>query len=197
LKKSVSVVGAWISSICALVALSLGNPEARAAPVDDAEKTEVLIQAGDAVLAATLYRPQGAKGNLPAVVIGHGSGRVTRENTFWANEALSSGFAALAFDKRGTGQSTGSYIEWDLEKTPQMFEALASDMNHAARWLAMQKGIDRNRIGMMGGSQAGWVLPLAASQEPAVKFLIIGEGVPLPVAVEVLHGEYLDLISDE
>jgi dienelactone hydrolase len=89
------------------------------------------------------------------------------------------------------------FMEWELEKTPEMFQALASDMAHAARWLGNQRGIDLNRIGLMGGSQAGWIMPLAASQEPVVRFVIVGEGVPLPAAIEEVHGGYLDLVGNE
>jgi dienelactone hydrolase len=169
-----------------------------AAPLDEAQKTEFKIPAGDVVLAATLYRPRGAKGDLPAVVLGHGSGPVTRErNGFWVRTALKTGMAVLVFDKRGSGESTGQLPQWKLPETPAMFQTLASDIAYAARLLAKQPGIDRNRIGLMGGSQAGWILPLAASQEPLVKFVIIGEGVPLPPGLEEMHGNYLRAVSRE
>lgn len=190
-------IGAWVSGAWLVWALALGSVAARAAPIDDAQKTEVRIPSGDAVLAATLYRPAGATGDLPAVVVGHGSGKVTRQNTFWTNAALSTGLAALVFDKRGAGDSTGTFMAWEIDTTPQMFQQLAMDMIHAARWLSTQRGIDRDRIGLMGGSQAGWVMPLAASQEPLVKFVIVGEGVPLPASIEVVHSGYLDLVGDE
>jgi dienelactone hydrolase len=70
-------------------------------------------------------------------------------------------------------------------------------MIHAARWLSKQPGIDHSRIGLMGGSQAGWIMPLAASQEPMIKFVIVGEGVPLPAGIEEIHSGYLDLVGSE
>jgi len=30
-----------------------------------------------------------------------------------------------------------------------------------------------------GRSQAGWIMPLAASQEPLISFIVSGEGVPI------------------
>jgi dienelactone hydrolase len=189
---------AWLSGIGAVVALLFGGSALQAGPMDDAQKIEVRIPSGDAVLAATLYRPAGAKGNLPAVVVGHGSGKVPRKKgAFWIDAALSSGLAALAYDKRGVGESTGTFMEWEVEKTPQIFQQLATDMIHAARWLSTQQGIDRNRVGLMGGSQAGWIMPLAASQEPMIKFVIVGEGVPLPAGIEEVHGSYLNKVGSE
>jgi dienelactone hydrolase len=187
----------WIGAAGAAATLLFASPAANAAPVDDALKTEIRIPSGDAVLAATLYRPADATADVPAVVIGHGSGKVTRKNTYWINAALSTGLAALVYDKRGAGESTGTYTEWDVAKTPEMFQQLAMDMVHATRWLSTQQGIDRNRIGLMGGSQAGWIMPLAASQEPMIKFVIVGEGVPLPAGIEEAHSSYLDKVGSE
>jgi hypothetical protein len=53
--------------------------------------------------------------------------------------------------------------------------------------LSKQQGIDPERIGLIGGSQAGWIMPLAASQEPLVRFIIAGAGVPLSAGAENIH----------
>jgi uncharacterized protein len=197
LNRPVTGARAWVGGVAVAFTLMLASA-APASPVEDAQKTEVTIPAGEIVLAGTLYRPAGATGDLPAVVLGHGSGRVTREfNRFWINASVATGVAVLVYDKRGTGGSTGTFLKWELEETPALFQTLAADMAHAVRWLAKQEGIDRNRVGLMGGSQAGWIMPLAASQEPIVKFVIIGEGVPLPAGVEEAHGYYLDHVSKE
>src|SRR3712207_3324022 len=51
-----------------------------------AEKRTVAIPAGDVVLAATLYRPPGATGDLAAVVTAHGSAASDREMMLWFTE---------------------------------------------------------------------------------------------------------------
>ena len=165
------------------------------APVDSARKTDVTIAAGDVTLAATLYVPAHAKGKVAAVALGHGSAPSTRAMTgFWTNTALKSGLAVLVFDKRGTGQSTGTYEPVGVAKSPVLLQQLASDLVHAVRWLARQPGIDAARIGLMGGSQAGWTMPLAAAQEPLVRFVVVGCGVPLPYGVEVAHEQHLNTL---
>ncbi len=158
---------------------------------------EVQIVADGVTLAGTLHRPSRGENTIPAVVIVHGSGPTTRDMTsFWTNSALrAGGVAVLVYDKRGTGQSTGTYPEWNVTATPKMFSDLASDVEHAVRWLARQPGIDATRLGLIGGSQAGWVMPLAASRERLIRFLFIGEGVPLPAGIEEIHSTYLDAVA--
>jgi dienelactone hydrolase len=173
-----------------------------AAPVEAPDGTtarDVSITGDGVTLAGTLYRPANAKGSLPAVVIVHGSGPTTRSmTTFWTNSALrAGGLAVLVYDKRGTGQSTGSYPQWNVSTTAQMFSDLASDAEHAIRWLARQPGIDAKRLGLVGGSQAGWIMPLAASREPSIEFLFIGEGVPLAAGIEDIHSTYLDAVTSD
>lgn len=160
--------------------------------LDTAERRDARIPAGDVVLAATLYRPAGAVGNLPAVVIAHGSAPSTRSMVgFYTSMALRMGLAVLAFDKRGTGESTGTYVQVRTDESVQRLGELASDVEHGVRWLAGQPGIDRSKIGLLGGSQAGWIMPLAASREPLVRFIVAGAGVPLSYGQEIVHEAHL------
>jgi hypothetical protein len=185
--------------LCVLFSLAVGcsrEPPRERGLWDTADRRDVQIDAGDVKLAATLYRPPGAKGDLPAVVLSHGSGPQTRnQNGFWTNLALEAGLAVLVYDKRGTGQSTGEVARWNVNDTPEIVADLASDMKHAARWLAVQPGIRKDEIGLMGGSQAGWVMPLAASQSPVVSFIVIGAGVPLPTGAEDVHSRALSQLG--
>lgn len=177
---------------------SSNEPHRESGLWDTADKQYAQIPAGEVTLAATLYRPAGMKADLPAVVLSHGSGPQTRDaNGFWTNVALGAGLAVLVYDKRGTGQSTGRVAKWVVDDTPRIIADLASDMVHAVRWLSAQPGIRKDRIGLMGGSQAGWVMPLAASQAPAVRFVVIGEGVPLPTGAEDAHSKALAAMGQD
>jgi uncharacterized protein len=154
------------------------------------------IPADGAVLGATLLRPSGGGDNLPAVVMVHGSGRSTRESlTVLTEAALNLGFAAVIYDKRGVGESTGSYTPFSVAHSPVLFEQLADDLLHVTRWLAAQPGIDGSRIGLMGASQAGWIMPLAASRDPRIGFIISVMGVPLTAGQENVHEEYIERAS--
>ena len=92
-------------------------------------------------VAATLTLPPGA-GPFPAAVMVHGSGPATREEfqTFTAYLA-SQGVAVLAGDKRGIGQSTGTYPgERASEST---IAVLARDAEAETRFVAALPQIDR------------------------------------------------------
>jgi pimeloyl-ACP methyl ester carboxylesterase len=120
--------------------------------------------------AATLTLPPGP-GPFPAVAMVHGSGPQTREEfQVFAAHCELLGIAVLADDKRGVGQSTGSYPgEAATERT---LDVLARDAEAEVRYLAGLPQIDPKRVGLLGDSQAGWIIALAAAREPAVRWAV-------------------------
>jgi uncharacterized protein len=124
--------------------------------------------------AATLTLPAG-RGPFAAVAMVHGSGMSSRNefDVFTVYLALH-GIAVLADDKRGVGESGGSY-PGDLasEATIGM---LAADAQREVRFLAHLPGVDPARVGLFGDSQAGWIVPLAAAREPAVRWAVLNSG---------------------
>ena len=65
---------------------------------------------------------------------------------------------------------------------------MAADAQAAIRWLRTQKEVDPMRIGLVGGSQAGWIMPLAASNLAVVRFMVIFAGTPVSAGEEAYHG---------
>ena len=132
------------------------------------------FRSGRNTLAGTLTLPPGA-GPHPAVAWVHGGGFQTR-NYFPDLPALLSGagLAVLTYDKQGVGQSGGVFPGDRADG--RSIGTLARDAEAAARFLAAQPGIDRPRVGLAGHSQGGWIAPLAASREPAVRFVIAFAG---------------------
>jgi dienelactone hydrolase len=130
-------------------------------------------------LAGTLTLPAGT-GPFPAVAMVHGSGVQTRAElqTFVFFAALH-GIAVLAYDKRGVGQSGGAYPgELAAEQT---IDVLAQDAQAAVRFLARQPEVDARRVGLLGDSQAGWIIALAAAREPAVGWAVALAGPTIDV----------------
>jgi uncharacterized protein len=127
----------------------------------------VTFVSGNFTLAGTLFLPEAAKKH-PAVVLFHGSAPQTRDlsTAHWFAEQ---GVAALAYDKRGAGESTG-----DFRAVP--FMELSDDGLAAIAYLKSRPEIDAKRIGVWGLSQGGWLGPLAASRSTDVAFVIAVSG---------------------
>jgi uncharacterized protein len=152
------------------------------------QREEVTVENDNVQLHGTLVRPRGP-GPYPAVILVHGSGdqdRTTWEYRSPADFLTRLGFAALIYDKRGVGQSTGAH--WGDDHN---FEGLASDV---LAWLKMLKARDdirKNSIGLYGGSQAGWVIYKAAAESPDVRFaVLLATPAVTPMEQAIQHTEF-------
>jgi pimeloyl-ACP methyl ester carboxylesterase len=166
----------------AVVAAAIARPgeEPRRAPrVRLYEQEPVTFANGDVRLAGVLLLPPGP-GPHPALVFVHGSGNGTRgQYPTEADWFARHGIAVLAFDKRGCGESTGDWRQAD-------FGELADDVLAAVRHLRGDSRIRGDKIGLWGVSQAGWVIPLAASRSDDVAFIVpISGGAVTPAEQEL------------
>lgn len=133
------------------------------------DATSVEFRNGDVVLSGTLITPRSA-GAHAAIVVLHGSGPATRDGgVAYGQEFARLGIATLAFDKRGSGKSSGDWTAASLED-------LAGDARAAVGLLKSTPGIDPRRIGFFGVSQAGWVATVAAADNPDVAFMVLVSG---------------------
>jgi hypothetical protein len=137
-------------------------------------------------LAGRLVMPRG-DAPVPVVVLMHGSEPDSAIQSYSLQRMLPAmGIGAFVYDKRGTGQSGGKYT--------QDYSLLADDAVAAVATARRLAGTRLGRIGLQGGSQAGWVEPLAASRTP-VDFAIVCFGLAVNAidedqqAVEIQLGE--------
>ena len=106
---------------------------------------EVRFSSGGAMLSGTLTLPSGP-GRHPAVAFVHGSGSTERAYLPDLQALLvRNGVAVLAYDKRGVGQSGGSYP--GESPTAAAIDVLARDAAAASRFLRSQPEIDPARVG--------------------------------------------------
>jgi uncharacterized protein len=101
-------------------------------------------------------------------VLFHGSGAQSRD-LVTARWFAAQGVAALAYDKRGVGESGG-----DFRAVP--FLELSDDGLAGIEYMKSRKEIDGKRVGVWGLSQGGWLGPLAASRSSNVSFVIAVSG---------------------
>ncbi|MBO9664560.1 alpha/beta hydrolase [Dokdonella sp.] len=127
----------------------------------------------------------------PLVVMVHGSERRAAIGGVYSYVMAAQGIATFVYDKRGTGESDGEYT--------QNFELLADD---AAAALVEGRRLAAGRFGRsgyFGGSQGGWVAPLAATRSPA-DFVTVGFGLvasPIDEDREQMLGEAAEAKLDE
>jgi dienelactone hydrolase len=134
----------------------------------DLEVTDTSFRSGSETLKGRLVLPKGA-GRVPIAVVGHGSERDPYVGVHFRQRLYpAAGVGVFVFDKRGTGGSTGKYT--------QDFHVLSADAVAAMAEARRLAGRRAGRVGFLGGSQAGWILPLAATKTKA-DFVIVGYGV--------------------
>jgi uncharacterized protein len=133
--------------------------------VEIERREDVRFPSGGVQLAGTIISPD-SHGKHPAIILVHGSGPENREYVLpWARFLVRRGMAILAYDKRGVGGSTG---DWQTAS----FDDLAGDVVAAFEYLKTRSDIDPAQIGLLGISQAGWTMPLAAVRAKGLAFLI-------------------------
>ena len=143
--------------------------------VEIEKREDVRFPSGDVQLTGTLIGPA-TGGKHPAIVLVHGSGPENREYILpWSRFLIRRGMAVLGYDKRGVGGSTG---DWNTAS----FDDLAGDVVAASEYLKTRSDIDRTQIGLLGVSQAGWIMPLAAVRSKDIAFLISISGAGVPPA---------------
>jgi dipeptidyl aminopeptidase/acylaminoacyl peptidase len=144
-----------ILSVFALLLSSSGCEGNKGVPVEEI----VRFESDGALLEGVLNLPENS-GNYPLVVFVHGSGRATRSDyREFVAPLLEEGLAVFRYDKRGVGASGGTYIGVSTENSEHMFSILAADAAAAIRHFKKDKRIDAGKIILVGGSQAGWIIP--------------------------------------
>ena len=135
-------------------------------------------------LVGRLIMPKGSD-KIPVVVLVHGSEHDSALESYALQRMFpAQGIGAFVYDKRGTGVSGGSYT--------QNFDVLAADVAAAMKEAKRLAGVRLGRIGYQGGSEGGWVVPLAANRAP-VDFAIVSFGLAVTILEEDQEGVALDM----
>jgi uncharacterized protein len=141
-----------------------GTPDKPANRVKLYTPEEVSFRNRDVSLAGTLLIPN-KPGPHPVVVMLHGSGPQNRSFGFITNFIARHGIAALAYDKRGVGASTGDWRK-------SSFDDLAGDALAGVQFLHGHKEINSKQIGLVGASQGGGIAHRAAARSSEIAFVV-------------------------
>ena len=130
---------------------------------------EISFQSGQFTLVGDLRLPEG-KSPFPLVIFVHGDGPIDRSG-FGAYMPImkrmqQAGYATLSWDKPGSGESTGQISD------TRVYHQRAKILLDAIEVMKARPEIDSRRIGLWGGSQAGYVMPRIFSESKDIAFLI-------------------------
>lgn len=120
-------------------------------------------------LAYSLWMPEGARPALGGVVILHGAGSCKENHHDFARAALGAGFAAVAFDQRGHGASSGPMDGGALDDVAAIADLLRVRMGDPAPPVAL-------RGSSMGGYLAIRAAPVSRARAVVAICPASGEG---------------------
>ena len=130
------------------------------------KEERITFKNGDINLGGTLILPA-AKGRHPVVIVTPGDYGTNRNQLrLWAHHYVIRGIAALIFDSRGAGESTGAV-------NSSSFSDLANDVLAAIQSIKTRDDISAKQIGLFGFSNSAITVSLAASRSNDVSFLIL------------------------
>ncbi|WP_109354031.1 S9 family peptidase [Sphingorhabdus sp. EL138] len=156
----------------ACVSAKLQTPEGGSFSRVEIAEEDTIFQNDGVTLHGRLMTPTAIAGKPRALaVFVHGSESTpTVGRSRFPHLLAAQGITVFAYDKRGTGMSDGTYTQ----NFPQLADDAAAAFNHAVMMASGQF----DRAGYYGGSQGGWVAPLAATQSDA-DFVVVGFGLVL------------------
>ncbi len=140
---------------------------------------DILFKSEDIQLAGSILQPTHPRA---AIVLVHGSGQEKRMTDF-ASFLARNGIAVFTYDKRGVGKSKGIYAGPEVGTNnidSANLNLLAKDAQAAVKTFHQQLHNPNIPIGLLGFSQAGWIIPLAANKNPLVDFFVLYSGAVIP-----------------
>lgn len=136
--------------------------------INVAEAKRVTFQNSEDTISGHYLLPD--KGKPKAVILFvHGDGPLNYDADgyyplIW-ERLLEQGFAIFSWDKPGIGGSTGNWLTQSMQQRQQ-------EVQSAVNFLQTSYGYSGTQIGLLGFSQAGWVVPAVANNNSNIGFVI-------------------------
>lgn len=169
-----------------LLLVSLNQVKAQS---PDVTAEDIRFESAGVTLAGTIYTPRHSHA---AVVLVHGSGQAPRMREF-ASLLAEKGISVLTYDKRGVGESEGIYAGPEVGTNNVDSANLTLLAKDASTALNVLHQLDKNvPIGLVGISQAGWIIPIAANNNPIVDFMVLFSGAVIPTLDQLIFQHYTE-----
>lgn len=154
--------------------------------LDSITQRDITFSSEGILLSGTLFSPTHPQATI---VLVHGSGQEKRMHQF-AERLANEGIAVFTYDKRGVGASGGTYAgpEVGTNNVDSInLSLLAKDASAAVN--KMQEVAMDLPVGLLGFSQSGWIIPMAATLNPSVDFMVVFSG-PTITSLEQLRFQF-------
>lgn len=136
----------------------------------DMKIEDELIQMKEGKLQLEYALPQNKTKEKPGIVFFiHGDGPTTKnadEGYYPAWEVLAKeNYISVSWDKRGVGNSEGDWLS-------QTMVDREKEANEVIEWALTHFDVDKEKVGVWGASQGGWVIPKVLNDNDKVTFAI-------------------------
>jgi alpha-beta hydrolase superfamily lysophospholipase len=133
-----------------------------------AKAESVELRNGEDLLAGHYLQPDNRKPKAVILFV-HGDGHLDYEThgyypLIW-KRLLKQGFAIFSWDKPGIGSSNGNWLTQSMQDRQR-------EVQSAINVIQKRYGFSGPQVGLIGFSQAGWVVPALAKNNPDVGFVI-------------------------
>lgn len=152
-------------------------PAASAPRSNAGERVEIPAAEDKRALVGSFWAPKAASGQIaPGVVLVHQPGGKRDDLAEVAARLHKQGFAVLALDLRGHGESVGKDKPWteltEEEQTRTWAFALR-DLRGGAAWLAKQSGVHSSNVCMVGDRAGCTLVVRHATRDETVRALVL------------------------
>lgn len=184
--KAAAISAALFLAACETTATTPGLADTPAGEAPDM----ITVASGDNVIAGEIHRLAGTTPKTAVIIVG-GSGARTRADTAPAAPLfMTEETAVTVYDRRGNGESTGSYERPTTANTAPQVPLFASDV---ADIVAHLKREGFTRVGLLGSSMGGWVNVAAGARSDEIDYIICISGGGSSVGVS----DEFDFLTDE
>ena len=138
----------------------------------DKEPRRVQVKTQDDLTLAGDFYASGRKGTAPAALLVHDAGADRSQLTKVAERLQRTGFAVLAIDLRGHGESKGENLDWSgltESERAATWTFATRDLEAGADWLRKQEGIHRTNLSLVGAGSGCALAVRHASRDENVR----------------------------
>lgn len=172
---AVTLVGALPAGAQATAVAPAPVKVSRLAETDSAVRVEVVAE-DKRVIAASYWAPKDPKGAAPAVLLVHDAGGQRGYLSEIGERLWKQGFAVVALDLRGHGESLGTDKPWSElseEERSRTWTYALRDVKAVAGWVGKQPAVHSSNLSLLGDRAGCTLVARHAMRDESVRSLVL------------------------